>query len=165
MLNVVRWLIFDSSQLFFIVWRKDQMLCWLFSCPIHLYDHLMVFLIVILHFWWSFWFLPSFLFVCLFGLFQLFCVFCFCFFILFYFFLFIFPSALHVYSIALAVLLLYLIFIKTVVYIVLVVVMVLNTFFSLLWRKLSYLLCVFCLSNCCQLSMFFMFFVLTCIII
>lgn len=43
--------------------------------------------------------------------------------------------------------------------------MVLNTFFSLLWRKLSYLLCVFCLSNCCQLSMFFMFFVLTCIII
>lgn len=43
--------------------------------------------------------------------------------------------------------------------------MVLNTFFSLLWRKLSYLVCVFCLSNCCQLSIFLMFFVLTCIII
>lgn len=43
--------------------------------------------------------------------------------------------------------------------------MVLNTFFSLLWRKLSYLVCVFCLSNCCQLSIFVMFFVLTCIII
>lgn len=96
MLNVVRWLIFDSSQLFFIVWRKDQMLCWLFSCPIHLYDHLMVFLVVILHFWWSFWF---FLLFCLFvWVFSTFLCVLFCF----------FPSAL--YSMALAVVLLCLIF-------------------------------------------------------
>lgn len=97
MLNAAHWLIFDSSQLFFIVWRKDQMLCGLFSCPIHLYDHLMVFLIVILHIWWSFWFFPSFLFVCL-GFFNFFVCFV----------LFFFPSAL--YSMALAVVLLYLIF-------------------------------------------------------
>lgn len=99
MLNVVRWLIFDSSQLFFIVWRKDQMLCWLFSCPIHLYDHFKS--------WWSFWSL-FFIFGGRFGFFLLFCLFVW-FFSTFLCVLFcFFPSAL--YSMALAVVLLCLIF-------------------------------------------------------
>lgn len=92
MLNVVRWLIFDSSQLFFIVWQKDQMLCWLFSCPSldGLSDRFSSYLVVVLVF--------SFFFVCLFGFFSTFLCVLFCF----------FPSAL--YSMALAVVLLCLIF-------------------------------------------------------
>lgn len=128
-LNVVHWLIFESSQLCFNNVAKGQNILLVVQLS-YIFDDLSYRHSTV--FWWVLFF-------------DLFWVF-FLFFVVF------------VFCLLLAVLVKYHIFI--VVYIVLVVVMVFIRFFfhSLLWRKLSYLDCLFCLFQCCQLSIFVLTF-------